>query len=52
MTPKRKQKFVNEIEVHLKILASALKGHFLNDQLVEELYGEIRNFFFTIGNQA
>jgi hypothetical protein len=32
-------------EVHLKILAVALKGHFLNDQLVEELYGEIRNFF-------
>jgi hypothetical protein len=26
--PKRKQKIVNEIEVHLKILASALKGHF------------------------
>jgi hypothetical protein len=31
-------------EVHLKILASALKGHFLDDQLVEELYGEIRIF--------
>jgi hypothetical protein len=24
----------------------------LNDQLVEELYGEIRNFCFTIGNKT
>jgi isopenicillin N synthase-like dioxygenase len=44
--PKRKQKFVNEIgRAYEDIGFVALKGHFLNDQLVEELYGEIRNFF-------
>ena len=44
--PGRKQKFVNEIgSAFEEIGFVALKGHFLNDQLVEELYGEIRNFF-------
>ncbi len=44
--PKRKQKFVNEIgNAFEEIGFVALKGHFLDDDLVEELYGEIRNFF-------
>jgi hypothetical protein len=38
-------------EVHLKILARSTQRSLLNDQLVEELYGEIRNFCFTIGNK-
>jgi hypothetical protein len=32
--------------VHLKILACSTQRSLLNDQLVEELYGEIRNFFY------
>jgi isopenicillin N synthase-like dioxygenase len=44
--PERKQKFVNEIgRAFEEIGFVALKGHFLNDQLVSELYGEIKNFF-------
>ena len=44
--PARKQKFVNEIgKAFEEIGFVALKGHFLDDQLVGELYGEIRNFF-------
>ena len=44
--PTRKQKFVNEIGSAFEDIGFvALKGHFLNDQLVDELYGEIRNFF-------
>ena len=44
--PERKQKFVNEIgKAFEEIGFVALKGHFLDDQLVGELYGEIRNFF-------
>ena len=44
--PTRKQKFVNEIGKAFEDIGFvALKGHFLNDQLVGELYGEIRNFF-------
>lgn len=44
--PARKQKFVNEIGSAFEDIGFvALKGHFLNDQLVEELYGEIRSFF-------
>ncbi len=44
--PKRKQKFVTEIGTAFEDIGFvALKGHFLEDQLVEELYGEIRNFF-------
>ena len=44
--PARKQKFVNEIgKAYEDIGFVALKGHFLNDQLVEDLYAEVRNFF-------
>jgi isopenicillin N synthase-like dioxygenase len=44
--PERKQKFVNEIGKAFEDIGFvALKGHFLDDQLVDELYGEIRNFF-------
>ena len=44
--PTRKQKFVNEIGKAFEDIGFvALKGHFLNDALVTELYGEIRNFF-------
>ena len=42
----RKQKFINEIgNAYENIGFVALKGHFLNDKLVEELYKEIKNFF-------
>ena len=44
--PKRKQKFVNEIgKAYEDIGFVALKGHFLEDKLVDELYEEVRNFF-------
>ena len=44
--PVRKQKFVNEIgKAYEDIGFVALKGHFLNDTLVENLYKEVRNFF-------
>jgi isopenicillin N synthase-like dioxygenase len=44
--PIRKQKFVNEIgNAYQEIGFVALKGHFLNDQLVENLYQEVRDFF-------
>ena len=44
--PERKQKFVNEIGRAFEDIGFvALKGHFLEDQLVAELYGEIKNFF-------
>ena len=44
--PERKQKFVNEIgKAYEDIGFVALKGHFLDDQLVENLYSEVRNFF-------
>lgn len=44
--PARKQKFVNEIgKAYEDIGFVALKGHFLDDKLVEDLYGEVRNFF-------
>ena len=44
--PARKQKFVNEIgKAYEEIGFVALKGHFLDDQLVGELYTEVRNFF-------
>ncbi len=42
----RKQKFVNEIGKAFEDIGFvALKGHFLDDKLVGELYGEIRSFF-------
>ncbi|AXG74713.1 isopenicillin N synthase family oxygenase [Flavobacterium arcticum] len=44
--PERKQKFVNEIgKAYEDIGFVALKGHFLDDQLVDDLYTEVRNFF-------
>ncbi|WP_407480750.1 isopenicillin N synthase family dioxygenase [Elizabethkingia meningoseptica] len=44
--PERKQKFVNEIgKAYEEIGFVALKGHFLDDKLVENLYGEVKNFF-------
>jgi len=44
--PARKQKFVNEIgRAYEDIGFVALKGHFLNDQLVEDLYAQVRSFF-------
>jgi isopenicillin N synthase-like dioxygenase len=44
--PARKQKFVNEIgKAYEEIGFVALKGHFLDDKLVDGLYSEIRNFF-------
>ncbi|MCG9792951.1 isopenicillin N synthase family dioxygenase [Flavobacterium algicola] len=44
--PKRKEKFVNEIGAAFEDIGFvALKGHFLDQKLVEELYAEIRNFF-------
>jgi len=44
--PTRKQNFVNEIgKAYEDIGFVALKGHFLDDKLVDELYQEIRNFF-------
>lgn len=42
----RKQKFVNEIgKAYEDIGFVALKGHFLDDKLVDELYTEVKNFF-------
>lgn len=44
--PVRKQKFVNEIgKAYEEIGFVALKGHFLSDELVENLYQQVRNFF-------
>ncbi len=44
--PVRKQKFVNEIgKAYEEIGFVALTGQFLDDQLVEELYSVVRNFF-------
>jgi isopenicillin N synthase-like dioxygenase len=44
--PERKQKFISEIgNAYENIGFVALKGHFLDDQLVEDLYAEIKNFF-------
>ena len=44
--PVRKQKFVNEIgKAYEEIGFVSLKGHFLDDNLVKNLYGEVKNFF-------
>ena len=44
--PKRKQKFVDEIgKAYEDIGFVALKGHFLDDALVENLYAEVKKFF-------
>ncbi len=42
----RKQKFISEIgQAYENIGFVALKGHFLDDKLVDNLYTEIKNFF-------
>ncbi len=42
----RKQKFVNEIgKAYQEIGFVALKGHFLSNELVEKLYGSVKDFF-------
>lgn len=42
----RKQKFINEIgEAYEEIGFVALRGHFLSDELTENLYKEVKNFF-------
>ena len=44
--PARKQHFVNEIGKAYEVIGFvALKGHFLDDQLVDDLYQEVRHFF-------
>ena len=44
--PERKQKFVDQIgEAYETIGFVALKGHFLDDTLVDTLYSEIKKFF-------
>lgn len=44
--PDRKQNFVNAIgKAYEEIGFVALKGHFLDDNLVERLYAEVKNFF-------
>jgi len=44
--PKRKQLFVTQIgKAYEEIGFVALKGHFLSDRLVTDLYTEIKNFF-------
>jgi len=42
----RKEKFIKEIgEAYEEIGFVALKGHFLSDELTENLYKEVKNFF-------
>jgi len=44
--PVRKQKFIDEIgKAYEEIGFVALKGHFLDEKLVDSLYSEIKNFF-------
>jgi len=44
--PKRKQKFIKEIgEAYEEIGFVALKGHFLSDNLSNNLYNEVKSFF-------
>ncbi|MGJ8592907.1 MAG: isopenicillin N synthase family dioxygenase [Aquaticitalea sp.] len=44
--PVRKQKFIDEIgKAYEEIGFVALKGHFLDEKLVETLYSEVKNFF-------
>jgi len=44
--PGKKQQFINDIgKAYEEIGFVALKGHFLNDDLVDNLYKEIKNFF-------
>ena len=44
--PVRKQKFIDEIgKAYEEIGFVALKGHFLDEKLVNSLYSEVKNFF-------
>jgi len=44
--PSKKQQFINDIgKAYEEIGFVALKGHFLDDALVDNLYKEIKNFF-------
>jgi len=44
--PKRKQDFIDKIgKAYQEIGFVALKGHFLDDQLVDKLYAEVKKFF-------
>jgi isopenicillin N synthase-like dioxygenase len=44
--PDRKQKFINEIgAAYENIGFVALRGHFLDDELVDNLYNEVKKFF-------
>ncbi len=44
--PVKKQNFVDAIgKAYEEIGFVALKGHFLDDKLVDDLYGEVKNFF-------
>lgn len=44
--PIRKQKFIGEIgKAYEEIGFVALKGHFLEDKLVDDLYAEVKSFF-------
>ncbi len=44
--PDRKQKFIKEIgKAYEEIGFVALKGHFLDDKLIDNLYKEVKNFF-------
>lgn len=44
--PIKKQKFIDEIgKAYEEIGFVALKGHFLDDKLVDKLYSEVKNFF-------
>ncbi len=44
--PKRKQKFIKEIGTAFEEIGFvALSGHFLSEDLVSDLYGEIKEFF-------
>lgn len=44
--PSRKQKFIKEIGAAFEDIGFvALSGHFLSDELVEQLYSEIKKFF-------
>lgn len=45
-SPAKKQQFINDIgKAYEEIGFVALKGHFLDEELVDKLYEEIKNFF-------
>ena len=46
----RKQKFVDEIgNAYSEIGFASIKNHFLNDELMTDLYKEVKSFFCTTG---